>query len=298
MKVNRAIVAIPTSVLEVSAWKGPALLLADWAAIVGAFWLTKSVFGHGFYPVAIVIIGSRMMGLWALLHDGHHQLIAKPKWINGLLTKYLIAWPLFIKPSTYARQHRAHHINLGGPGDPNFDLLRYPEFKFPMATDHLIVIFIKDLLGLNYITYRIKDLLNGRWPNRSDLVLGIIFLSTLAWLRLLDEFVLFWVIPYVTYFQFLLRLTLISDHCFTDQSNLKVRSVRANALVSTFVVPHNLNLHAEHHYFAKVPCYNLPKLRLLLIKNGIVLPNSVHAPHYFSVLRELTGSPTHNSQIS
>lgn len=286
--VNRGSFLVPTSLREVSLWKGVALLVVDWGVIICACLATSSWIGYWFYPVAVAIIGARMMGLWALLHDGHHQLVAKPKVVNNFLTEFLIAWPLFVDLDEYARQHSAHHRHLGGHGDPNFALLRYPEFKFPMPKWRLASIFFLDLIGINFLRYRLMDVRNGRLPKVGKWIPWAAFAIAMLWFGLLDEFILFWIIPYITYFQFLIRLTLLADHCFVEIKGLRARSVEGNFLTAALLVPHNLNLHAEHHQYAHVPCYNISKLRNLLKEEGRVLPNSGYANCYTDVIKELT----------
>ncbi|MFT6209720.1 MAG: fatty acid desaturase [Bacteroidia bacterium] len=283
--------------LKIVSWpKGMMLLLGDWAIIGGAIVIFNLIGFWPLYPFLVIVIGSRMMGLWALLHDGHHNMIVGSKPINQKLTQWFIAWPLFKSLAEYDNQHNAHHKFLGANGDPNFHLLRYEEFQFPMKKSKLAGILIKDFLGFNFIYYRILGLAKNPlvifrkvigWNlERSLFVTAIItgFFYFNIWL----EFLLFWLVPLVTYFQFLIRVTLIADHCFPANSEAKVRTVKLNWFERNLMIPHNLSYHYEHHHFGGIPSYNLPRLQQKLSKNPGYVKAADFSRGYLEVFRKVT----------
>ena len=299
MSISATISASEWRALKTIVWpKGVFLLAGDWIVIAFSIAAFKMLNLWILYPFLVVVIGSRMMGLWALLHDGHHNMLVKSKPLNRKLTEWLIAWPLFKSLAEYDEQHSSHHKFLGGKGDPNFHLLRYEEFRFPMKRSKLILILIKDILGLNFLFYRMLGLVKNplvlfkkvtdRNFERIALVLAVGVFA--VYFNLWQEILLFWVVPLVTYFQFLIRVTLIADHCFANNAESKVRTEKLTWYERTCIVPHNLSYHYEHHHFGGIPSYNLPALQQKLSLNPDYAKASDFSLGYLEVFRKVTVS--------
>ena len=297
MNLTTAISSAEWRQLKAVSWsKGMMLLLGDWA-IVGAAIVTFNLIGFWpLYPFVVIVIGSRMMGLWALLHDGHHNMLVHSKTFNQKLTEWFIAWPLFKSLAEYDNQHNAHHKFLGSNGDPNFHLLKYKEFQFPMKKSKLASILVKDLLGFNFVFYRILGLIKkplvvfkkiGGW-NVERVLFVLAIIAVVLYFNIWLEVLLFWFIPLITYFQFLIRVTLIADHCFATNSKAKARTVKLNWLERNIMVPHNLSYHYEHHHFGGVPSYNLPRLQQKLSKNPDYVNAADFSHGYLEVFRKVT----------
>ncbi|MGB0918109.1 MAG: fatty acid desaturase family protein [Flavobacteriales bacterium] len=280
----------------ISGSKGLFLLLGDWLIIAAAITLFQFLNTWFLYPLLVVVVGSRMMGLWALLHDGHHNMLVESKSLNRRLTELLIAWPLFKSLKEYDQQHHSHHKYLGADGDPNFGLLRYDEFQFPMRRSKLLSILLRDILGINFLYYRMLGLAKkplvvfrkiSSW-NAERILFVAALVAIVTYFNLWQEVLLFWFVPLVTYFQFLIRVTLIADHCFGEETETKVRSVKLNWLERTFMVPHNLNYHYEHHHFGGVPSYNLPALQSKLQNHPDYNKAADFSNGYLDVFRKVT----------
>jgi len=283
--------------LKVVSWpKGILLLLGDWIAIGVAIAAFSLIDLWLLYPILVIVIGSRMMGLWALLHDGHHNMLVGSKPLNQKLTQWFIAWPLFKSLAEYDNQHNAHHKFLGTSGDPNFDLLRYEEFQFPMKKSKLTAILINDLLGLNFIYYRVLGLAKSPFVilkkmagwNIERILFVSLTVTTIFYFDIWLEVLLFWLVPLVTYFQFLIRVTLIADHCFANDSETKARTVKLNWIERNLMIPHNLSYHYEHHHFGGIPSYNLPYLQRKLSKNPEYIKAADFSQGYLEVFRKVT----------
>ena len=98
----------------------------------------------------------------------------------------------------------------------------------------------------------------------------------------------FWVLPYLTWFQFVLRVRNIAEHGATEQSQdplRNVRTTRAGWLARTFVAPYWVNYHLEHHMVMHVPCWRLPQMHKLLLAAGLGSDMNI-APHYGAAMRE------------
>jgi len=82
----------------------------------------------------------------------------------------------------------------------------------------------------------------------------------------------FWVLPFLTWFQFVLRVRNIAEHGATEQSDNPFQNVRttlANPLERLFVAPYWVNYHLEHHMVMHVPCWQLPALHERLLSKGL-----------------------------
>ena len=82
----------------------------------------------------------------------------------------------------------------------------------------------------------------------------------------------FWLLPYLTWFQFVLRVRNIAEHGATEKSEDPFRNVRttlAGPIARTFIAPYWVNYHLEHHMIMHVPCWRLRKLHDLLQSKGL-----------------------------
>lgn len=82
------------------------------------------------------------------------------------------------------------------------------------------------------------------------------------------EFLLLWVIPYVTVYQVLRYWSDIADHAGLRSSDpwQATRSWDAAWVVGQFLAPHNSNWHLSHHLYLAVPQYRIQRLHRTLRK--------------------------------
>lgn len=282
-------------------WRGACLVLMDWAVILGICALASYINLWWVYLMAVPLIGGRMMGLFALLHEGHHGMLAPVRWVNDMITRYFVAWPVFRDDAEYGQQHNAHHRYLGVSGDPNFALLRYPEFTFPMPASKLALIFLLDLLCINFLRYTIiravkkikliqsSDASDGASISLFKVIFWAVLMSMLLYFGWIKEFVIFWLTPFCGWHQMAIRITLISDHCFVPaKGDLLVRSVEPHLIGDIFIAPHNLGLHAEHHFHGGIPCSDLSSVTVEIENSAKFSGRYARCTSYTAVLRELT----------
>lgn len=106
---------------ELDNYHGLLALLEDFALISVAIWLSFKC--PIFYPIALVLIGSRMRALATILHESSHRTLAANQFLNDLLG-YLAAYSILQIPVVYYKSHTyKHHRYLG-------DLNRDPDLKF------------------------------------------------------------------------------------------------------------------------------------------------------------------------
>ncbi|MCT4640700.1 MAG: fatty acid desaturase family protein [Bacteriovoracaceae bacterium] len=253
------------------------------------------------YPLIVLMIASRQHALLVLMHDASHGVLVKTKFLNDFLGEF-IAWNHFMLMRGYRRHHRKHHVlrNLNTMKDPDFARKQNHKWIFPMKRSKLIKILLSDLLMFN--TYELiqeaKDAKNNELSSRTD---KIIFLSRIVYYitlfiilvsnNYLKNYILFWVIPMLSFLKVILRVRSIADHFNTgNTSHLdRTRSIEAPLLERILIAPCNIGIHNEHHIYANVPYYNLLRLRRYMMKNLTYKNSHICSRSYYQTLfRELT----------
>jgi len=87
------------------------------------------------------------------------------------------------------------------------------------------------------------------------------------------QYLVLWVLPLVTVVQAILRLRAIAEHGATTDFSSPLTAARTNlgpAWLRWLIFPHNVNYHVEHHLYASVPQYNLPRLHEELKRQGVL----------------------------
>jgi fatty acid desaturase len=89
----------------------------------------------------------------------------------------------------------------------------------------------------------------------------------------LVQYLVLWVLPLVTVVQAILRLRAIAEHGATTDFSSPLTAARTNrgpAWLRWLIFPHNVNYHVEHHLYASVPQYNLPRLHAEMKRQGVL----------------------------
>jgi fatty acid desaturase len=89
----------------------------------------------------------------------------------------------------------------------------------------------------------------------------------------LVQYLVLWVLPLVTVVQALLRLRAIAEHGATTDFSSPLTAARTNvgpAWLTWLLFPHHVNYHIEHHLYASVPHYNLPRLNQEMRQRGML----------------------------
>ena len=99
------------------------------------------------------------------------------------------------------------------------------------------------------------------------------FLIFFAWNGFLVEYLVLWILPLVTVVQAILRLRAIAEHGATTDFSSPLTAARTNlgpAWLRWLIFPHNVNYHVEHHLYASVPQYHLPRLHQEMTRRGVL----------------------------
>ena len=103
-------------------WKGIALIAHAWAVILGRSPWSRSFPIQLTYVIAVMLIGSRQLGLAILMHDGAHGCLSRSVTRNMALSQWFCAYPIFADTLAYRRYHLAHHAHTQQDDDPDLVL--------------------------------------------------------------------------------------------------------------------------------------------------------------------------------
>lgn len=266
------------------------LVLHCWGTIalavaLFAFWPNPLTF-----VLAVIIIGSRQLGLAILMHEAAHNALFKTRAFNEFAGEWLCGRAILAELGAYRHYHLTHHRFTQTDKDPDLVL----SSKFPTTKASLKRKFTRDLTGQTGVkqlaaqiamsirlagddeaveaaasdfaqAFKARDL----W-NSFPVFIGIIVLMGLVgdwWWGLA-----FWLLPFLTWFQFVLRVRNIAEHGATEVSEnpmQNVRTTKAGPLARLLVAPYWVNFHLEHHMVMHVPCWQLPNMHSLLVKKGL-----------------------------
>src|SRR6201996_9026335 len=285
-------------------WKGAALIAHAWCVIFAAMALVAMFPNPLTYVLAVLVIGSRQLGLAILMHDGAHRCFSRSEQRNMALSQWLCAYPIFADTQAYRHYHLLHHSHTQQADDPDLAL----SAPFPITKASYRRKFLRDITGRTGYEQRKAQLLNAlgekSWPLARrvrhffgelgpQLAVNALLWAGLALAGIWWAYPLLWLVPLLTWMMVIIRVRNIAEHAVVPDSDDPLRNTRtteASLLERMFIAPYFVNYHLEHHLMFYVPCYNLPKLHDVLM----------HGPHaermevqrgYLSVLRLATAKP-------
>jgi fatty acid desaturase len=281
--------------------KGILCVLHAWAVIAAAMALYAVWPNPLTFVVAVVVIGSRQLGLAILMHDAAHGVLTANSRLNNRLSQIFCAWPVFSDTLAYRRYHMIHHRRTQQPDDPDLHL----SAKFPITVASFRRKLWRDLSGQTGFKQRKAQFRNAlgkpemtlgeRWAHFRRRM-GKMLLANLVLLAILSAFgkpqyyVMFWLLPLLTWQQAVTRIRNIAEHAMVPDNDDVMRNARttyAGILARSFLAPYWVNYHVDHHLLFYVPCYNLRKLHQLLLSKGLG-PTMEIRPDYRDVLRLAT----------
>jgi fatty acid desaturase len=278
-----------------SAWRATSAVAADVAVIALAVAAALASWSSSPWVVAIcvLIIGTRQHALFVVAHDAAHYLLYENRRLNDLVGR-AAATVQGLSMCTYRVIHRLHHNNLYGELDPDTAL----HGGYPRGTWYLVRKLLKDLSGMTaWKTYayflggapalntstnvalrplddtsaKLKQ--EARRDRDTVIVFHLALLALFAWSGYLVQYLVLWILPLVTVVQAILRLRAIAEHGATTDFSSPLTAARTNvapAWLEWLIFPHHVNYHIEHHLYASVPHYNLPRLHREMAARGVL----------------------------
>lgn len=269
---------------------GAWLVLHCWGTIFCALALFSLWPNPLTFVLAVMVIGSRQLGLAILMHEAAHNALFKTRKWNDLVGEFLCGRPILAELSAYRHYHLTHHRFTQTDKDPDLVL----SSKFPTTRASLRRKFTRDLTGRTGIKQLVGQILMSlRFAGDEDAIEAAasdfaqsfkaphlwqalpIFVGIGVSMSLIGDWwwgLAFWLLPYLTWFQFVLRVRNIAEHGATEQSQnplQNVRTTRAGPLARLFVAPYWVNYHLEHHMVMHVPCWQLKNMHQALLDKGL-----------------------------
>ncbi|MDE2352994.1 MAG: fatty acid desaturase family protein [Alphaproteobacteria bacterium] len=263
------------------------------------------------FIIAVVLIGSRQLGLAILMHDAAHGVLVDSRRLNDPLSQWLCAFPVFADTIPYRHYHLVHHRRTQQADDPDLHL----SAKFPITRASFRRKLIRDITGQTGYKQRraqIRAALGKPGDGFAARLatfrrkLGGPLLANLVLLALLTAFgkphyyLMFWLLPLLTWQQVVTRIRNIAEHAMVPDNDDPMRNARttyANWWERALFAPYWVNYHVDHHLLFYVPCYNLPKLHAMLLEKGLG-PKMEIKQTYAEVLRLAASKPERAAQAA
>jgi fatty acid desaturase len=275
-----------------------------WIVIAAAMALFALLPNPFTFVAAVVLIGTRQLGLAILMHDAAHGVLMRTKSWNDPVSQWLCAYPVFTDTIPYRHYHLKHHRSTQQPDDPDLGL----SAPFPITRASFRRKMIRDFTGqtglkqrraqiraalgkpgesfaVRFATFRTK--LGG------PIVANLVLIAILTALGRPQYYLYFWLLPILTWQQVITRVRNIAEHAVVPDNNDVFRNARttyASWWERALFAPYWVNYHVDHHLLFHVSCYNLPVLHALLLKKGFG-PRMEIKPNYISIWREATSKP-------
>ncbi|MBP0483158.1 fatty acid desaturase family protein [Sagittula salina] len=283
---------------------GVALVVHAWGLILGSVWVFTLWPNLLTFVLAVIVIGSRQLGLAILMHEAAHNALFRSRAWNEWAGTWLCGAPILADLASYRHYHLKHHRYTQTDDDPDLVLSK----PFPTTRASLRRKLIRDVTGQTGIRQRAAQIafafrLVGETEGVSSQDLAQAFSGPVLGRAALANLLLFallwvmgawwfwfalWLLPLLTWFQLVLRVRNIAEHGAVQQCDDPFRNTRttlAGPLERLLVAPYRVNYHLEHHLVMHVPCYRLPKLHRLLHDKGLG-ERMTTAPNYIDVLRQ------------
>lgn len=286
-----------------SRWRGLWLVAHCWGVIglamyVGARWpLTL--------PLAVLVIGTRQLGLFILMHDAAHVALHCNRRVNDWVGHWLCSPGLH----AYRPYHLQHHRFVQQSEDPDLVL----SAPFPVSRASFWRKVVRDLSGQTWFKQHFGGVVaawRGTTPRapgvpawraglqalaekRRFLIANAIGFGVFAAAGWAWVWLVLWLLPAMTWLQLVYRLRNIAEHALVPQNQpdplRQARTTRAGWLERLLIAPYWVNYHGEHHLFTQLPCWQLPRAHRLLQQRGVTAAMEIQ-PGYLTVLRLATAA--------
>jgi fatty acid desaturase len=150
-----------------------------------------------------------------------------------------------------------------------------------MTAKHLIKLLLSDLCGISFY----KILKGKRLENKTVYkrlhpapkwlrpVFYIIVTALLTYFEIWPVFLVYWVLPLITFMPLIVRLGAVCEHIY-GQKEASITESSPLILLSKWeklILPNlNFTLHAYHHFFPGIAWCNLPKVHEIFKRENLV----------------------------
>ncbi len=251
-------------------------------------WIDGRMATVAFVPLAMLgvfLVATVQHRLSGLGHEASHYTLFRNKLANELVSDFLLMFPLMAMTQQFRATHLGHHRFVNDPEkDPDAVRLNQPwPVSWPMSKVGFVLRYVAGALWppllLGYLWGQARNAnvsggtqLRNVYRFRLGRVMrGAYWLSVLTVIHALHAwpiFGLFWVLPLLTFYPFLMQLREIAHHSNApDDGDLtNSRIFRVNPLLSASVFPYGQAFHVTHHLFAMLPHYRMAEAHAILMR--------------------------------
>jgi len=283
-----------------SSWRGVWLVAHCWG-VIGLAMVAVALWPWTL-PIGFVVVGTRQLGFFILMHDAAHALLHVDRRVNDWIGFWLCS------PSIrqYRPYHLQHHRFVQQPEDPDLVL----SAPFPITPASMGRKIVRDLTGQTFVKQtfgHVAQRIRARAPgesvwrllveelakDRHFLIGNALFLAAFVAAGWWWVWVVLWLLPMMTWLQLVYRIRNIAEHALigVNQSDplRQARTTNAGLVERALIAPYWVNYHCEHHMFTGIPCWNLPRAHALLARYGTLASMEVQ-PGYLAVMRLATSA--------
>jgi fatty acid desaturase len=277
---------------EVDSVKGVLSIAGDYLVILLA--ITLFYLNNWFYPISLILLGSRLQAFANLVHEGTHRTVLKdPTW-NDWIISIFCAFPLHISLWKYRVSHLKHHLKAIKSEDTTLSDYDYFPLELSQMRWHLLKVFTCSYGNREYLKFFEPLWRSSKTEKIVRLFYWGVILTIITFYNAWTPFTLFYLVPFITVYCIINRLVIMTEHCVWETESLKQsRNVFTNPLLQFLMFPHSDYLHLTHHISPKTPSWNLFKAHQLLM-NEPDYANGNHCQGYYfgqnSVLAKFTSS--------
>jgi len=255
-------------------------LLQDWGIII-----LSSIVAHYyfyFYPICLIIIGSRQRGLGNIFHDSTHGNIVKNRRLCNITGTFLSGYWVGLSMSDYRESHvKLHHNYLGNiKVDPDYQYYHnigiYGEKITPK--DFLFAHIIPMLLlfrvpGDIFYFFKNRILAMKTYPlDYCKMVTCWVVAFIIAiYYHKVDILFFYWIIPFFTTYNMIDYIIQMAEHYPLLGKSTNVLYLSRNRfshwLEAIFLSIRNENYHLVHHLRPAIPFWNLAKAHKIMMKD-------------------------------
>ncbi|MBX7149290.1 fatty acid desaturase family protein [bacterium] len=278
-------------------------IFKEWALVIGCIALNMKFKNPFLYVVSILFIASRQHAISLLAHEASHYRLFPNRKINDFMSNWFCNFALFYPIERFRHDHVLHHRHVGSEKD-TLVLARnnIPKLPSPCSKAKLISVFLRDLLGMGstiwvaivfmhtktFLDWEVTYPKKGwkRYYKKIEFWLfWALWLSVIGYFHLWQPFLLLWVLPLFSTFNFFQKMRFVADHYGLKGEH--DYNISRNVYLKWydfgwFFQPYNIAYHLDHHLWPSVPWYNVPQLHALLLTDP-VYRDKAHISHgYFN----------------
>ncbi len=258
------------------------MLHAAW--VRGSIGLGAFVAGAGLLVVLVAVFQHRLSGL---AHDASHGTLFRNRLANELVSDLFLMFPIVAMTQKYRVAHLGHHQFVNDPErDPDLLRINHPRpHVFPVSKTGFWGRYVfRALWPPSILRYLFGRAWSANVSGTDAPVIRSVYRTRVVrclrgtyWLSVLTAvhavhawpvFFLFWVLPLMTVYPFLMQLREIAHHSNApddgDLTNSRVFEV--NPLLAAAVFPYGQAFHLTHHLFAMIPHFRVGQAHAILMR--------------------------------